>query len=129
MDPPGRHRQTWCISEHRNRLGPIQTDIGRRGALVSTKQVGTLQADTERRGALVSTKTGQDPSGRHKQTRCISEHRNRLRIHQTDTDRRGALVSTKQIGILQADTDRRGALASTKTDLGSSRQTQSDVVH
>ena len=55
MDPPGRHRRRWCISEHRDRLGPIETDIERGGALVSTKQIGTLQADTERRGALVST--------------------------------------------------------------------------
>ena len=76
---------------------------------MSTKQIGILQADTDRRGALASTKTDLDPPGSH--------------------SRRGALVSTKQTGILQADTNRRGALASTKTDLGSSRQTQADVVH
>ena len=40
-------------------------NTGRRGALVSTKQVGTLQADTDK-------------------TWCISEHKNRLGPLQTD---------------------------------------------
>ena len=62
IGPYRRTQQTWCISEHRNRFGPIQTDIERRGALVSTKQVGTLQADTERRGALASKKNRFGPS-------------------------------------------------------------------
>ena len=57
MDPPGRHRQRWCISEHRDRLGSIETDIERGGALVSTKPDWTLQADTNRHDALVSTET------------------------------------------------------------------------
>ena len=70
-----------------------------------------------------------DPSGRHKRRGALVSTRTDFGPIQIDTERRGALVSTKQIGILQTDTNRRGTLASTETDLGSSRQTQADVVH
>ena len=35
MDPTEGHKQTWCISEHTNRFGPI---LERCGAIVSTKK-------------------------------------------------------------------------------------------
>ena len=71
----GPSRQTQIDVVHRQthiRFGTIQTDTGRRGALVSRKQIETLQADTDRRGALASTETNLGPS---RQTWCISEHK------------------------------------------------------
>ena len=82
----GPSRQTWCIGEHKNRLGPsrqtlidvvhkqahnrfgtLQTYTGRRGALASTKtDLGPYRQTTDRPGAVASTEQIWDPPDRHR---------------------------------------------------------------
>ena len=80
-DPPGRHRKTWCIREHRNKIGPLQI---RRGALVSTR---TDLGPSRQTRCISEHRPDWDPPGRHRQTWCISEHRNRLGPLQIDVVR------------------------------------------
>ena len=58
----------WCISEHKNRFGTLQTDTGRRGAVASTKTVWeTSRQKKGRRGAVASTEQTWD----HPDRQCL----------------------------------------------------------
>ena len=101
MDPPGRHKQTRCISKHRNKLWANPDRHRKTWCNSEHIGVGTLRQTQQTRCLGEHRVTELGPS---KQKRCKGEHIPDWTL-QADTYRRGALVSTNtDFGPMQTDT-------------------------